>query len=299
VFRRPSLADGRRVALSMAGSSLLLVVGAAGLAGLSLAAFIAWRWVFIPLGLLTGWCGHAVCGLTWQGARHRRRSRHIERMFGSAVGQELLDYLNAHPELMTTNMRRTASVLFCDIRGFTPLTESMDSDEVVRLLREHFEALSQPLSANGAWVDKYVGDLVMAAWNVLAPQADHALRAVRAAVGMQAAIRQANLQRRRDGLPAVEVGIGVATGEVVAGNVGSRRRSNFTIIGDTVNLASRIEGEAGPGQVLIDRQTHEMLAGQIAAEPLPPVAIKGKSGLYTLYEVRDGPAAPPNGSGTG
>lgn len=287
VFWRPGLAGRRRIALGLAVTSVWLAAGVAAMVAGSLAAFIAWRWVFIPLGLLAAWCGHAACGLSWQGVRHRRRSQRIERMFGSAVGEELLDYLNAHPEAMSTNIRRTATVLFCDIRGFTPLTERMDSDEVVRLLREHFEMLSQPLSANGAWVDKYVGDLVMAAWNVLGPTADHARLAVRSAIEMQAALRQANLQRQRQGLPIVQVGIGIHTGEVVAGNVGSRRRSNFTIIGETVNLASRIESTARPGEVLISRQTYEALAGEVAAQPLPATTLKGMTGQHVLYVVQD------------
>ena len=233
----------------------------------------------------------AACGVAYTGVQLRRQNRRIERMFGSAVGDQLLDYINAHPEITTQNRRCTATVLFADVRGFTALTERLGSDQVVELLREHFETLWRPLDAEGAWVDKYVGDLVMAAWNVLEPVDDHALRAVRAAVKMK--IARAELNRRRE-LP-VSFGVGIHTGEVVGGNIGSRKRSNFTLIGDTVNLASRIEAQAANGEILISDETHRQVAPHVLARPLPPVAVRGKAHPQQIYEVlglTDGPAVP-------
>ena len=142
-----------------------------------------------------------------------------------------------------------------------------------------------PLADQGAWVDKYVGDLVMAAWNVLQPIADHALRGVRAAVAMKIARAKLNAQRVGDGQAPVEMGIGLHTGPLVGGNIGSQKRSNFTIIGDTVNLASRIEARATRGEILISADTYNLVADHVIAEARPPVEIKGKTGLYTLYEV--------------
>ena len=285
----------RRVRRGMVGSAVLFLVVFAGAIAMSVSLFVTYRWVFIPLELLAAWTGQAACGIAVTGVQVRRQSRRIEQMFGSAVGEELLDYIHAHPEIMTGSRRRVATVLFCDIRGFTPLTEQLGSGDVVDLLRGHFEALWHPLSEQGAWVDKYVGDLVMAAWNVLQPAEDHALRGVRAAVGMKVARAELNRRRARQNLPTVEIGIGLHTGEVVGGNIGSRKRSNFTLIGDTVNLASRIEGEAGNGEVLLSEDTYRLVREHVIARPLPPVPIKGKTGLYTLYEVYGlvgGPAVP-------
>ena len=285
VFFQSGAGGKRRVLRGMVGGSAVFVVVAAGTVGLSVALFVKWGWVFIPLELLIAWTAHAACGTAYTGSALRRQNRRIEQMFGSAIGSELLDYINAHPEIMTTSQRRTATLLFCDIRGFTPLTEHLGGEEVVHLLRGHFQALWQPLAEEGAWVDKYVGDLVMAAWNVLRPMDDHALRGVRAAVKMKLARHQLNLQRRQAGLGSVEIGIGLHTGDLIGGNIGSAKRSNFTLIGDTVNFASRIERQAVTGEVLISEDTYRLVAEHVVARAMAPVEIKGKAGLHTLYEV--------------
>ena len=285
VFFQSGAGGRRRVLRGMIGSGAVFAAAAAGAVVLSVALFVKWRWVFIPLELLIAWTAQAACGLAYTGAALRRQNRRIERMFGSAVGTELLDYINAHPEIMTSSQRRQATVLFCDIRGFTPLTEQLGGEEVVELLRGHFEGLWVPLAEEGAWVDKYVGDLVMAAWNVLQPMDDHALRGVRAAVKMKLARHELNARRTQRGQPPVEIGMGLHTGELLGGNIGSRKRSNFTLIGDTVNFASRIEGQAIGGEVLISEDTYRLVADNVIARPLPPVEIRGKRGLHTLYEV--------------
>jgi len=175
VFWQDPASGKRRVLRSMIGSGVLLGAVLAGAVALSGALFIRHRWVFIPLELIVAFTAQAACGIGYTTAALRRQNRKIERMFGSAVGEELLAYIHAHPEVMTRPRRCEATVLFSDIRGFTALTEALGSEQVVVLLSEHFEALCRPLAREGAWVDKYVGDLVMAAWNVLAPFDDHAL----------------------------------------------------------------------------------------------------------------------------
>lgn len=271
---------------------VVLFVGAIAAAG---GLFFVGRWVFIPLEFLAAWTAQAVCGMLFTATALHYQNRRIEQMFGNAVGEELLEYIHAHPEILTQSTRRTATVLFCDIRGFTSLTESLESHELVALLEEHFEALWAPLAEQGAWVDKYVGDLVMAAWNVLKPAEDQALRAVRAAVEMKIARHRLNQARAEQALPLVEIGIGIHTGEVVGGNVGSRKRSNFTLIGDAVNLASRIENEARHGEILISQSTYELVKDRIVSRELPAVELRGKTGLYILHEVmaiKDGPSVP-------
>jgi adenylate cyclase len=295
VFWQDPRAGKRRVVGRMVLTVMLFLAVAAGTGVVSFLLFALRGWVFVPLALLLAWTGQAACGMAFSGVQLRRQNQRIERMFGSAVGQELLEYIHAHPEVMVRNERRVATVLFSDIRGFTPLTERLGSDQIVELLKAHFECLFVPLADHGAWVDKYVGDLVMAAWNVLRPTADHALRAVRAAVAMKIARAAANAERVRRNQPPVEIGVGIHTGPLVGGNIGSRKRSNFTIIGDTVNLASRIEHEARNGEVLISEDTYRLVADHVVARALPPVEIRGKTGAYTLYEVlalRDGPAVP-------
>jgi adenylate cyclase len=295
VFWQDPARGKRRVLRGMIGSGVLFVVVLVGAAALSVSVFIRYRWVFLPVELMVAWTGQAACGIGYTGVQLRRQNRRIERMFGSAVGDQLLEYINAHPEIMTRNRRCQATVLFGDVRGFTALTEKLGSDQVVELLRQHFEALWKPLAEEGAWVDKYVGDMVMAAWNVLQPVRDHALQAVRAAVKMKIARHRLNDERARRGQPAVDFGVGVHTGPVVGGNIGSRKRSNFTLVGDTVNLASRIEQQANHAELLISERTYQFVKDHVVARARPPITIKGIRGEHVLYEVlalADGQAVP-------
>jgi adenylate cyclase len=165
------------------------------------------------------------------------------------------------------------------------MAEKLGGEEIINILGEYFEEMWLPLSENGAWVDKYVGDLVMAAWNILQPMEDHAIRAVCAAVGMKVALAELNRRRAEQNLDPLKNGIGIHTGDLVCGNVGSSSRSNFTIIGDTVNLASRIEYEARGGEILISEKTYELVKDRVNARNWGTVPIKGKRGQYTIYEV--------------
>ncbi len=294
LFWQDPRAGRRRALRSIVGGGLLLAVVLAAMVAASVVAFVEYRTLIVPLGLLVAWTGQGACGMVYSSVRLRRQSRRIERMFGSAVGEGLLAYINAHPEVMTTNTRRTATVLFCDIRGFTPLAERLGSDQVIRLLREHFQTLWEPLAEEGAWVDKYVGDLVMAAWNVLEPMDDHALRGVRAAVKMKLALADLNRQRRAAGKEPIVAGIGLHSGELVGGNVGSSQRSNFTIVGTTVNLASRIEGQTSQGEILISAQTADAAGADVLTRPFGSATLKGlgERELHEVLGLRGGPYVP-------
>lgn len=146
---------------------------------------------------------------------------------------------------------RRVTVLFADVRGFTALTREMAPQDVIGLLNECMQRLSEAVEAEGGVVDKYVGDEVMAVFGAPVAQADHAARAVRAAVRMQRAVAELNAHRAGRGEPALEVGVGLNTGEVVAGNMGSVDRLNYTVLGSPVNLAARVCAAAGPGEILV------------------------------------------------
>jgi len=293
LFWRDPVRGRRRTRRWIIGGGAGMLAGLAAAAAGSAALFAAAGWVVVPIELMAAWAGQSGCGIAYSGARLRRQGRRIEAMFGSAVGEELLDYIHAHPETLTRTRTADATVLFADIRGFTPLTSALGAGQVVDLLRDHFEALWHPLADQGAWVDKYVGDLVMAAWNVLRPMDDHALRAVKAAVGMKIARDRLNRDRAAAGRAAIEIGIGIHTGPVVAGNIGSRRRANFTVIGETVNFAARVEGQATRGELLISEDTYRRVADHVVARPRGPVALRGVAGRHTLYEVAGLVGGPP------
>jgi class 3 adenylate cyclase len=151
---------------------------------------------------------------------------------------------------------REMTVLFADIRGFTPLTEGMEPQSVIALLNECMEHLANAVDAEGGVVDKFIGDEVMAVFGAPVAQPDHALRAVSAALRMRDGVEALNRDRASRGEGPVDIGIGIATGEAVAGNMGSSDRMNYTVLGATVNLAARLTSEATGGEILISPATH-------------------------------------------
>jgi class 3 adenylate cyclase len=146
-----------------------------------------------------------------------------------------------------------AAVLFCDIRGFTAMTDGMNPSDVIRLLNDHMMAMTRVIHEHGGVVDKFVGDLVMAVFGLPLGREDDLQRALDCAVAMQ--IEREHLNR--SGSPAIETGIGIAWGEVVAGMMGSPERMNYTVLGERVNLAARLCSAAGAGEVVTDRATVE------------------------------------------
>jgi adenylate cyclase len=182
------------------------------------------------------------------------------------------------------------TVLFADLRGFTPFAERTSPDRVVALLNRYFGRAVPVLLANGGTVVQFVGDAVMALFNAPARQPDHALRAARAGLGLQAAI-EAVAERQPD-WPRFRVGIN--TGPALIGNIGSDEFRNFTAIGDTVNLAARLEQEvAEAGQVVVGPATHEAIKHLAVARPLDPIEVKGKRhpvACWVLEGLKDTPA---------
>lgn len=176
---------------------------------------------------------------------------------------------------------RIASVLFCDIRGFTSLTQNMDPGEVIRMLNEHFTPLTRVVYEHGGVVDKFVGDLIMAVFGAPRSYGNDALNAVNTAMAM---IRERTFLNERSQYQ-IAVGIGVASGPVVAGCMGSSDRLNYTVLGERVNLASRLCGKAGRMEVIIDETTREIAGPTFPAEPLPDLELKGFSGKVRAYKI--------------
>jgi adenylate cyclase len=180
---------------------------------------------------------------------------------------------------------RLVTVLFADIRGFTTLTEGMEPQRVIGLLNECMECLSRAIDAEGGVVDKFIGDEVMAVFGAPVTQVDHARRAVRAAVRMREDMTEVNGQRRARGERPLAIGVGINSGVAVAGNMGSTNRLNYTVVGDTVNLASRLAGQAGPGEILIGGETLRLAGEAVHAPPLGGRALKGFASEVEVYAV--------------
>lgn len=176
---------------------------------------------------------------------------------------------------------RQVSVLFCDIRGFTALTENMPPAEVITMLNEHMTAMNRIVHQHYGVVDKFVGDLIMAVFGAPKSYGNDALHAVKCALMMMEERRRLNEITKHP----FEVGIGVATGEVVAGCMGSEDRLNYTVLGERVNLASRLCSKAESSELLIDETTYRMLPDGVVAEATEPLPLKGFSMLVPAYRL--------------
>ncbi len=180
---------------------------------------------------------------------------------------------------------RTATVLFADIRGFTSMSEDMHAAEVLQMLNEYFEVMVEIVFNHEGTVDKFVGDEIMVIWGAPVAHGDDPVRAVSAALDMQAALVEFNQTRESEGLPPIHIGIGINTGALVAGYIGSTRTMSYSVIGDTVNTAARLCSAAGPGQTIISENTHELVRHEFKVSKLDPIRAKGISRPLQIFNV--------------
>ena len=191
-------------------------------------------------------------------------------------------------------VNQTLTVLFADIRGFTRLSEHAPPERVVQLLNNYFTAMTDIIFAHGGTLDKYIGDGLMALFG--APQAtpEDACNAVSAAVAMQRQMQVINTQLREEGLSEISIGIGLHTGVATVGYIGSERRSEYTAIGDTVNLAARLEQNSTPGQILLSDATAQAAAdAECAMRSHPPLTVKNRVQPVPVFEVEWRPTSAP------
>ena len=183
-----------------------------------------------------------------------------------------------------------ASVMFSDIRGFTSLAESQPPEETIELLNTYYELMFDAISGHGGVVTLMMGDGLMSVFGAPVPLPDHGESAVRAAQEMVELIELFNVERDAAGKPSIRIGIGIASGEMVAGYTGTKQRATYTCIGDTVNLAARLESHTKVAQrvILIDQATRSSLSERIAVEPLGPVPLKGKAAAVEVFSVDPG-----------
>ena len=222
-----------------------------------------------PLALLVA----TMAALSYREVSQRATQRETQDLFGRyvspQVAHELLERAD-HGTLELGGELREVTVLFGDIRGFTPLSTRIPPGELVELLNRHFGVIIARIMENGGIVNKFAGDAVMALWNAPEDQPDHALLACRAA--MQAMDDLMSLEEEG---PVVRWGFGINTGVTLAGNVGSGQRQEYTVIGDPVNRAARLCGIAPEGEIYIGQNTQDLIEGEIETDPLPPRTIKG------------------------
>jgi adenylate cyclase len=191
-------------------------------------------------------------------------------------------------EIQLGGSKRRVVVLFSDIRGFTSISEAMSPDEIAQLLTEYFTEMVEIVFEHGGTLDKFMGDALMALWGAPLGRADDADRATRAAVAMQRGLERLNWEWLREGRQTISAGIGIGVGEVFAGNIGSDRRLEYTVIGDAVNTASRLCSEAGPGEILVTEELYRELTTPPRVQPLQPLPLRGKAQPVPVYRVEWG-----------
>lgn len=224
-----------------------------------------------------------VAGLWYAHAHVEREAGRIRDTFRRYVAPEVVDTLLSEPSVaQMAGGRRTITVLFADIRGFTTLAEKHPPEEVVGHLNRYLELMSESVHLHGGMVDKFVGDGIMALFGAPLPMEHHAEAAVRA--GLHLLRRVDSLQNRKEN-GHVPIGIGVHTGEAVVGSIGSARRMEYTAIGDVVNVASRLQDAAKPGTLLVSQDTYDALPPELqrAGTPLPSVTIRGRSAPVNAF----------------
>ncbi|WP_092585585.1 adenylate/guanylate cyclase domain-containing protein [Rhizobium mongolense] len=249
-----------------------------------------------PLGPVVAYVSVAFGQAAFDFAEERRKKKQITLAFSQYISPDLVKRLSEDPsQLKLGGERRTLSVLFSDVRGFTTIAETLkdDPEQLTGLINRLLTPLSDVVMDHAGTIDKYMGDCIMAFWNAPLDDADHALHAVAASLAMQEAIaslnRQLEIEARINGTPlhALKMGVGINTGECVVGNMGSNRRFDYSCLGDAVNLASRLEGASKNYGValLLGEQTAKLVAGTYTVAELDRVLVKGKTLPTPVFTV--------------
>jgi adenylate cyclase len=273
----PLLSATRAVALS------LVVIGA--VIGLNF-------WMYLGLGLVLPLSSALVMVLTAFALNmsygyfvESKSKRQIANLFGTYVPPELVDEMVKDPDSYSMKaVNKELTVMFCDMRGFTNLSENMEPTALQALLNNLFSRLTEIIQANRGTTDKYMGDCVMAFWGAPVDTPNHAQLAVKAALEMCQAVRKLNAEHRSKGLAEIGVGIGINTGTMCVGNMGSDIRRSYTVIGDAVNLGSRLEGlSKNYGVEIVVSESTRKLATDFVWQELDKVRVKGKEHAVSIF----------------
>lgn len=218
--------------------------------------------------------------------QERRERGRVTGIFGRYVSKAVVqEILSTKEEIKVGGVRKDITLMFVDIRGFTPLSEKMEPEDIIKILNEYLDLCSRAVFAQEGTIDKFMGDGVMSIFGAPIAQDDHPERAVRAALQMQRESGKLAEQLLERYGRSVSFGVGVNSGPAVVGNIGSHERLDYTAIGDTVNLAARLESNAKPGQILISKATYERIKEKFEVTALDPIKVKGKENLVEIYQV--------------
>ncbi|MFH1541309.1 MAG: adenylate/guanylate cyclase domain-containing protein [Elusimicrobiota bacterium] len=210
----------------------------------------------------------------------------IRNTFGKYVSKEIAETI-LNSQLKLGGERRKATVLFSDIRNFTSISEKLQPEEVIEFLNEYFAEMVSVITNYNGTLNKFIGDEILAVFGIPICYPNDAKRAILTAIEMQQKLKTLNIKRKINGKDEIDIGIGIHTGNLVVGNIGTDIRMEYTVIGDTVNLASRIEtlNKQLGTQILISECTYKEVSDMVVAREIPSVSIKGKEEQIKVYEI--------------
>jgi adenylate cyclase len=303
-LNRPDFADGMELAYMLALGLIVIIMlramgavvsfAVGGLATLlvfagSWLSFESYGWLFDPVqpSLMVLLVFATAEGVSYIQSEAERRQ--IRGAFKQYLAPELVDELARHPErLRLGGEQRTMTIMFCDVRGFTSISEQYKTDPqgLTALVNRLLTPMTNVVLGCKGTIDKYIGDCIMAFWNAPLDDPDHAAHACRAALGMHAAICRLNVALAEEKTLQVAIGIGINTGQCVVGNMGSEQRFDYSVLGDSVNLASRLEGQskAYAVPIIISEET-QRLAPDFASLELDLIAVKGKKEAVRIFAL--------------
>ncbi len=217
-----------------------------------------------------------------------REKAKLRSTFSRYLGEDVIDVAMADPERLNRGEKREMTVLFSDIRGFTSLAERMSPEKLAAFINEYLSPMTRIVFDEKGTLDKYIGDAVMAFWNAPVEQPDHALRACRAAVKMLQKLDELKTVWRAAQYPELEIGVGINTGPMVVGNMGSDVRVDYTVLGDAVNLGSRLEGTTKQydTRIVLAESTYLAVREHVVARRLGAVRVKGREEPVRIYQLR-------------
>ncbi|MBL8951409.1 MAG: adenylate/guanylate cyclase domain-containing protein [Myxococcaceae bacterium] len=212
----------------------------------------------------------------------------LRSTFTRYLGEEVMEEALQHPDKLNRGEKREMTVLFSDIRGFTTLSERMLPEKLAAFMNEYLSPMTRIVFDEKGTLDKYIGDAVMAFWNAPVEQADHAVRACRAAIAMLQKLEELKAKWRSESYPEFDIGIGINTGTMIVGNIGSDVRVDYTVMGDAVNLGSRLEGtnKEYDTQIILGEGTYPLVKDHVVTRRLGAVRVKGKRKPVKIYELR-------------
>jgi len=240
--------------------------------------------IYIPLAMILTPTANLVSSYTLE----KKQKKRIVEAFGKYVSPVLVDEIVKNPELVKLGgEKREITIMFSDIRGFTTISEKLTPEKLVQLLNEYLSEMTKIILDGKGVVDKFIGDAIMAFWGAPIKEEEHEKLACKTALEMLRKLEELQPKWKKENLPAIDIGVGINAGEAIIGNMGSDRRFDYTAIGDTVNLASRLEGinKQYGTRIVISESTYKRIKDDFLTRQLDTVRVKGKKEPAIIYEL--------------